>query len=550
MEKRGSFWLDSIVEKAIKEKKLQKEKQVTIACGWSASGSIHIGNFRPDAIIPYFFGKVLREKGFSTRNILVVYTQDRFKAKPEQLLFFENLQEAEKHVGIPQNYFLDAELLQKYKGIRLIDVPDPYKCHTSWAEHFYSEAIQTFSQLGIEFETITTTNFYKLDETKKLMKEIFAKKEEIRQLLNKYRKEKLQEDWHPLDPFCPRCKNIADNKILSVDEEKWQCILHCSKCNSDSLSSIEDGKLDWKLEWSALWNVFNVSIEPYGKDHAVVGGSRDISKEIQQNIYQGNPPFGFFCEWIGKIYQGNDLGDMTSSGNILFTPKQFLQIAPPEMLRFFFLWHDPTRRFAFDFENIAAYYEEYDKAERICYGFEKASEKEKADILRAFRLAQLKKIPRKFPYQLNFNFVSLLAQLIKKDELIPFLKKLGHLKKTSKEERERIIKRYEYAKNWLELFAPEEKKIKIREKVDEEILKKFSEKEKKALSMFKEVLEKEASEGEIAKEIKNICTETGIETKSFYRVAYLLLFGKEQGPRLVTLAMISREKIKKLLEQI
>lgn len=549
---KSLFWLDQLADKIEKEKKLRKGQTVTISCGWSASGPIHIGNFRSDAIIPLFLGEILKERGYRVRNILIVYTQDRFKAKPSQILFFENLREAEKHIGAPEGYKPSPQLVDKYKNIRLADVPDPYGCCSSWAEHFAKEAINTFAQLGIKMEVITTEQFYKLDATKKLIKEIIKKKEEIIKLLNRYRKTKpYPQDWQPVSPLCPSCRNIADNKVLDLDMKKWHVKLHCSKCGKESETSLENIKLDWKLEWAALWYVFNVAVEPYGKDHAAAGGSKDVCKEII-TILKKEPPFGFFSEWIGKIWQGHDLGDMTGSGNILFTPKQFLEIAPAEMLHYFYLWHESTRRFAFDFQQLHRYYDEYDKAERIYYGKEKVSEKEKADVMRAFKLAQIKELPRKMLYQLPFSFAAMLIQLFPRQKIPFLLKSLGHVKKISKIEADRINSRLAYAESWLAQWAPEQYKIKIQKELSEEVKKKISDKEKKALLLLAKLIakRKEISEKVLQSEMRDLCEKEEIEPKQFFKAAYLVLLGKESGPRLSTLIMVKKEEMLKLLKNL
>ena len=551
--KRGEslFWLDQLVDRIEKEKKLRKGQTVTISCGWSASGPVHIGNFRSDAIIPFFLGKVLEERGYKIRNILIIYVQDRFKASPAQILFFENLREAEKHIGVPENYKPSSRLVNEYKGRRLVDVPDPYKCCSSWAEHFAKEAIKTFAQLGIKMEIITTEQFYKLDATKNLIKEIIEKRKKVIDLLNQYRKTKpYPQDWQPINPLCPACRNIADNKVLEIDAKKWKAKLRCSKCGKESETSLENAKLDWKLEWAALWYVFNATIEPYGKDHAAAGGSRDVCKELIA-VLNKEPPFGFFSEWIGKMWQGHDLGDMTSSGNILFTPKQFLEIAPAEMLRYFYLWHESTRRFAFDFQQLQRYYDDYDTAERIYYNKEKVSEKEKADIMRAFKLAQIKELPRKMPYQLPFSFAAMLIQLFPRQKIPFLLKSLGHIKKISKIEADRISSRLAYAEKWLARWAPEQYKIKIQKELSEEVKKKISDKERRALLLLaKLIARKKISEEILQSGMRDLCKKEEIEPKQFFKAAYLVLLGKESGPRLSTLIMVKKEETLKLLKNL
>ena len=43
-----------------------------------------------------------------------------------------------------------------------------------------------------------------------------------------------------------------------------------------------NGKLTWRVEWAARWKIFNVTCEPFGKDHAASGGSYDVSSIISK----------------------------------------------------------------------------------------------------------------------------------------------------------------------------------------------------------------------------------------------------------------------------
>src|SRR5207245_766861 len=81
------------------------------------------------------------------------------------------------------------------------------------------------------------------------------------------------------------------------------------------------------------WKVYRVDIEPFGKDHATPGGSRDSCAEIAETIMHFRPPMGIPYEWVGIADRGKDLGDMGSSDFLGFTPAQWVEVGDPEVLR-------------------------------------------------------------------------------------------------------------------------------------------------------------------------------------------------------------------------
>ncbi|MFB6265545.1 MAG: lysine--tRNA ligase, partial [Candidatus Nanohaloarchaea archaeon] len=111
------FWADQLAGDILEERG-EKDSYV-FNSGMSVSGKMHIGNLRGELMIPSRVRHVLENEGKEVSFRGVYYTQDRFKAKDEQLEQFDSREEPEK-----------------YEGWRLIDVPDPEGCHDNWVEHF------------------------------------------------------------------------------------------------------------------------------------------------------------------------------------------------------------------------------------------------------------------------------------------------------------------------------------------------------------------------------------------------------------------------------
>src|SRR5256885_3493761 len=121
------------------------------------------------------------------------------------------------------------------------------------------------------------------------------------------------------------------------------------------------------LEWPALWKVYHVDIEPFGKDHATPGGSRDSCKEIAESIMHFRAPMGIPYEWVGISDRGKDLGDMGSSDFLGLSPVQWVEVADPEVLRYIYAYNPIFRRIVLDLYRVDTYYDVYDRAEDLFY---------------------------------------------------------------------------------------------------------------------------------------------------------------------------------------
>ncbi len=536
------FWLDQIAEEIVSG---AESKEIIISAGWALSGTIHLGNLRADGVIPVALGNILRRKGFEARNIVVVYDQDRFKATRGQLLWFVDEKEASKRRGVPENFKPPEDLTRELRGRRLRDVPDPLGCCRSWSEHWLAEVKGNFKRMGIEsLEPIRTSDFYRSRKGREGVKKIIENRGDVVKIMNKYRKRNpYSENWIPFEPWCPNCMNIADNTALEVDLKSYRVRMLCSKCGYQGWSPMQEGKLNWRVEWATLWAELEITVEPFGKDHATPGGSRDNSAELIREIFNKKPPYGFWCEWIGKIEDGEDLGDMTGSGNIGYSSTDYLEIGEPEALRFLYLAHDPKRRFAWDFQNIYRYHDEFDQAERVYYGEEEIEGKRKKDIVRGYELALLDAPQKKKPFQLDYRFAAIISQVVKEreniGEVIGILRKSGLLKKElSDYEEKRIRRRIKLAYNWAKKYAPPQYKITPLKQLKKKIIDGLSEKQKDALQGLAEKLRnKTYGLDELNYQLFEIAKEHGLTYREFFQSAYLVLLGKKQGPRLSRLLL-------------
>jgi len=507
-------WFDELFQRI--ETFLGKKGNIVCSAGLSVSGLQHVGRLRGEAILPNVVAEELRKSGKVVEQYLVLYTQDAWKGKEGQLSRFKNGEGTE------------------YINRRLIDVPDPEGCCSNWVEHYWHDFGDYLDNFAKDIQIVTTTQLYATKEMKKIVLDVIDRKKEVGELLNKYRTRAYPDDWIPFEPYCESCKKIGVAKTLAVDDST--VAYECS-CGHSGKSKIEQGKLNWRMEWAALWKLLAVDIEPYGKDHATPGGSRDSCVELSQKILRNDAPFGISYEWVGLILNRKDMGDMSSSDFLGFTPKQWLEVGEGELLRYLYLRSNISKRIALDLSKMDSYYELFDSAERSYY-LEDKNEAEELEA-RTFELANLKEIPEESRYQLAYRHATLLSQISPHEEQLSWvvarLKDTGLIEKTlTSEEKNEIEKRLKLAKNWADMYAPQEYKVKILDNLTDEVRSKLTSDQKTAVKIFAESIEDmEWNEDRIKTAMMEL-TKSGrldISTSDFFKTLYLLLLGKDKGPR-------------------
>lgn len=514
-------WIDVLAEK-LASKKIEEH---VINGGMAASGRIHIGKTRGEIFLQAAVANRLRRMGENVKHLLVVYTQDPLKAKPP---------------------LITKEFEEKWKGIRILDVPCPEGCCKNWVEHWMIPFYKSYVKYGLgDIEFIETSKIYETREMIETIKTYIKKRDEVREILNRYRGQKYGKDWIPFKPLCPKCKNISTTKAISVDLDREEVEYECPKCGSKGIVKMNEGKLEWRLEWAALWKVLKVTFEPYGKDHAAAGGSRETCTALAKEILGIEPPEGFPYEWV---YLNGEA--MSSSGGISFDFAEWDKVADPYALKYWYYISKPMTHLEFSVEKIPQICEEYEKAERIYYGVESIKDKKiEMMIKRSYELTHNENPSKEMPLQIPYTFAMVLVQVVPRgekwmDEIIWRLMKTGHLKsKPCEEEIEKIKIVMDRAKYYIEKYAPENMKIRIIDKVPVEIIDSISIGEREFLKTLAEKIEiKKPTPKEFEAEIVENARKMGIDVKRAFQVLYRVILGKDSGPRLAPFILSLNEE--------
>jgi lysyl-tRNA synthetase class 1 len=288
------------------------------------------------------------------------------------------------------------------------------------------------------------------------------------------------------------------------------------------------------------WEYEKVDFEPAGKDHHSQGGSFDTARHVCKDVYGYDAPVTFRYDFIGIK---DSVGKISSSSGVVVDLNDLLKVYTPELVRYLFAGTRPNTEFAISFDlDVIKIYEDYDRLERIAWRTEAA--KDEAAYQRArriYELSQVAGVAEVMPYQIPFRHLCSLLQIADGD----IAKTIAALPDVKPEQREGLNVRSICAKYWIDTFAPDEFRFKLRAAGERAAL---SDTEAAALRLLRECvvanIAQYSGDKPCAEAIYKVAEEAGLDSKALFRAAYQALIGKEQGPRLASfLRSISQERL-------
>lgn len=501
-------WLDKVVKKTKK-----RGDHHIIASGTSISGFLHIGAMI-EVLIADSIAKALEKEG--VKGKAVWYTDDIDPMRRIPWPFSD--EEYEKYLGMPYN-----------------EIPSPDSKHDNFVEFFKEPFLESLEEFGVDPVVYSSAEVYRNGELEDQTRKALEKSEEIRKILNKYRTDPLPKGWLPFDPICEKCERIVTTR--AYDWEDKYVYYNCENsdyvegCGHEGVADYTrgEGKLTWRVEWPARWEMLGVTCEPFGKDHAAAGGSYDTGKLIAKRVYDYDPPVPLPYEWISL--KGKP---MSSSKGRVFTPSEWLEVAEPELFRYFIFRSKANK--AKDFDPgfpLLELYKEYRKLENVYFGLEEVNESRREQEKRIYELSRVGEVPDGYPQHVPFRLAVVLIQVAQDiDYAVDILRRKEVLEEPQDWEIDMAKDRLKRAKNWVEKYAPEQAKLKISDELPETAEKKLSPNQKKCLSLLaKQISKKEFEPVEIHNRIYEIARNNDIEPVELFQAIYLVLLGKKSGPR-------------------
>ncbi len=544
-----AHWLEETVEKISK----RNLTEFTFSTGKTPSGHVHIGILR-EIIICDALKRIFEKKG----------------AKVSFYLFMDDFDAAKRFPD-----YIDTKYQENYLGKPFALIPCPFEdcgCE-SYARHFGNELISTFENFGIKNKIIWTYDLYQKREMQEKIRIALENTDKIKEILKKYiyptldndRKQlfiDMQKTWIPAMVICDECNKIQykatdgtiqPNRVIKYLNEEREVLYECPGCGYKGKNSIYSGKLklNWRVDWPAKWALFNATCEPAGKDHSVKGGAYDTGIEICQKVYDYEGPIKLPYEWLRL---GNK--DMKTSKGIVFTPKQYMELADPEIYRMLILRTNPMKHISLRMEEIPQYQDYYEKMENIFYGVEEPESKEEYDFYKyLYPLTKVINVPEIKPIRIPLKLLTFLSQMqniLSLDKLyekvISSLKVNNNEKTISIDEFKVLLKRTE---KWIkeiknELTKITDHKIKrniqskieiftIPKTIDKKLINKLSDDQINGLKKFREYLadNDDLDADSIQNKIFTIAKkELEIPPRKLFEAFYLVLLGSKSGPRL------------------
>ncbi len=470
-------WADVIAEDL-----LRRGRKHRIATGITPSGHIHVGNLR-EMLTADAVRRALIDKGGEAELIYIADTFDPLR---------------KRYPFLPEEY-------ERYIGMPLSEIPDPEGCHDSYAEHFLEPFLESLEILGIPVVVKKADEMYKRGEYEEAIRTALQRRDDIARIIEEVTGRKLEEDWYPFMPLCEECGRINSAKVTGFDE-KW--IYYRCKCGHEGRASYRGGgKLTWRVDWAARWKILGITCEPFGKDHAAAGGSYDTGKRLAREIFGIEPPYPIPYEWINL----KGVGAMSSSKGIVIPVREFIEVLPPEIVRYIIIRVKPKKHIDFDPANLLELVDEFEEGLR---------KKDRAVELSMVGNVEYSDVP--------FRHLVVVGQIAKWDleKVLEILKRTGY--EIDENVRRDVERRIKYAKNWIEKFAPDRIKFEIAENVDPSI---FDEMDRKFLSKFAEKLREDMKPEEIHNLVYEVAKELGIKPSKAFQAIYKAILGKNYGPR-------------------
>ena len=486
-------WADVVADKL-----LESGNNHVISSGITPSGPIHLGSMREiltaDAIV-----KAVNNKG---GNAKLIYVADN--ADPLRKVY----------------PFLDEKKYENYVGRPLAEIPAP-EGDGSYDDYFLKPFFESLKNVGVIPEVVDNYQYYNEGKYVECTKTFIENREETKEILETISGRQLPKNWFPWT-FKDENGKLCKGKFIKYE---WPFVYFENGEGKEIRNNLEkgEGKLPWRLDWPSKWKILGVTFEAFGKDHATKGGSYDTGKRIVKNILDYEVPHHIVYEWINL----KGKGAMHSSTGLAISAEEMLRMAPPEVIRWLIMQPQPNRHV--DFDPGLGLLNSVDKYDRIEKEYYNNTLDENSS--RAFELSQINKISntknQTIPYR---HLVTLVQSKESTSEIEKTLLRTGDIKELNEYEKENLKSRIKCIKGWMDNHAPESVKFRIQEKAP---VINFDNDDLNRIKHLKEKIESiDWNPKSIHDSFYELQEIHNTPAKEYFRIMYLIILGKERGPRL------------------
>lgn len=503
------FWADKIAKEIIES---GKYKPYWVDDMKTPSGRIHVGSLR-GVLIHELVWRAVKHVG---KDVAFTYVFDDHDPMDE----------------LP--HYLDEKKWSQYLGQPLFTVPAPDGQAENYAKYFADEFIGVFNKLGCQPKILWASDLYKTGQMNGGIKLCLDGADTIRGIYEDMYKKELPKDWYPFQVVCPHCSKESTTKVNDWNGEKvkFTCkvdaVVWTKGCGYTGEASPFSGngkfagKLSWKIEWPVKWKVIGVTVEGAGKDHMSAGGSHDIAKLVCEKVLKSTVPYPIAYEFF--LIGGKK---MSSSKGLGTSAKEISDIIPPYMGRFLFTRID--YREAIDFEPVGTMVipDLFDEYDRCWQAYNTGSDE---NLSRIFEYSQIDKVPSKNSKFFIPRFRDIANYI--QHPTVNLANKFAEIKRSSLtiEELEILKDRENYARIWVERYAPSEYRLHMSEKLPDE-MSGLTQAQRKYLSRIVDLLKNDMTAEDLQLALYNLAKEMKLPTKDAFAAIYTAFLGKTHGPK-------------------
>lgn len=562
-EAEPTDWVTRAADDAIRhaggEEALARGATVTVASGISPSGPIHLGNLR-EFLTVHFVAEELRRRGVKTRHLHSWDDYDRFRKVP---------------AGVDPSW-------HEHIGRPLSAVPDPSGEYPNWAERFKAPLRAALAEMGCVMDEVSQTEMYRAGTYREQILTAVRSRDDIERVLARYRTKAaptpesdqeaaaLEESFTAEDeptgddllarfPFKPYCRDCGRDTttVTAYDDESTELSYTCQVCSysgTTNLSTQDEGKLVWKVDWPMRWVFEGVNFEPAGVDHATPGSSYTVGKELAKEIYGGRAPSFFGYSFVGVA----GMAKMSSSKGGVPTAADALKVLEAPILRWLYARRQPKQAFNVEFgPDVVRLYDEWDalgrkaadpaKRDAQVLAFERASATAAAGTLPTPRVV--------VPFRTLASVADVTAGSA--DMISHTIDRVGFAHGSVDDLEPRLSR----AMTWTAEFVPAEDRTTVRATANADRIAELSEEEGRWVALLLERLPADLDLDAVTSLVYGVpklargmavedapTDEVKSDQKSFFRLLYNLLVDADRGPRLPTLIVaLGEEKVRSLL---
>ncbi len=501
------FWSDKIAADAQINQVVNDSK--------TPSGRVHVGSLR-GVVIHDVIDRALKHSGKSSKFLYGVDDYDALDTVP---------------------HYLDREKFAPYLGFPLCNVPSPDNSASDYAKYFMGEFLEVFEHLGVRPEVYYLRDLYRSGRLNSYIDTFLKNAHLVREAYLEVSKARRPDNWYPFQIACENCGKIATTVVSDYNgsEVFYTCkpdatdwVQGCG--HSGWVSPFNgNGKLPWKVEWVAKWDLLGITIELAGKDHSQKGGSRDVANAICRKVLRKQPPFHSPYEFI--LVNGTK---MSSSKGVGSSAKEIAELLPPELLRFLMLRTQPKTviNFAPNYETTTRLFRDYDSLADKYQALSADAQQESAlpEELMPLFYSQLDGVIKPYhPFDLS-TLISLLQ--------VPHLDIRQEIEKRSTQplseyDWQIVNQRISVAQKWLADYADEEEKLVLYlDRIPEKVRDLTQEQVAYLRQLTHSLTDVQGWEAdELQTTLFATAKELEMQQPLAFKAVYLSFLGKERGPK-------------------